>query len=307
MPTTENDNREDLLKSPIFRDMPPEQLDVIARAVENKVVPENGIVFREGDPADSFYIISSGKVRIFVKSDRGFERELSILGPGDSFGEVALLTGESRSANVSALQETRLLVFPKDVFERIMQEHPELPRTFMKEMRGWLLKDQEIIEQDAEAVIEGSRMSWFDFLLIIGLSLLLGLSFNHANPNGIPLFPSLSERNPVPVIGASEAIEEYRQGKALIVDAMPPNFYQKGHIKGAVNMPMSLFDIVYLMNFSEEDKDKPILVYGNTISKPYDIEIAGKLQLRGYTNVKTIEGGLSAWQEKGYPVEGKSK
>ncbi len=304
---TESDNREDLLKSTIFRHMEPEKLDVIAHAVENRVVPENGIIFQVGDSADSFYIIGSGRVRVFVKSDKGFERELSILGPGDSFGEVALLTGETRSANVSALEETRLLVLPKDVFERILEEHPEISRTFMKEMRGWLLKDQEIIEEDAEAVLGTSRMSWFDFLLIMGLSILLALSFNHANPNGIPLFPSLAERPHIPVVGASEAMEQYRQGNVLIVDAMPANFYRKGHIKGAVNMPMTLFDIVYLMNFSEENKARPVLVYGHTISKPYDVEIAAKLQLRGYSDVKIIDGGLSAWQEKGYPVEGKSK
>ena len=68
-------------------------------------------------------------------------------------------------------------------------------------------------------------------------------------------------------------------------------------------MPMALFDIVYLMNFSEEDKDKKIVVYGNTISRPYDLEIAGKLLLRGYSDVKVMDGGLRAWEANGYPVE----
>jgi rhodanese-related sulfurtransferase len=86
---------------------------------------------------------------------------------------------------------------------------------------------------------------------------------------------------------------------------MPNNFYQKRHIKGAVNMPMALFDIVYLMNFSEEDKAQKIVVYGNTSSRPYDLELATKLMLRGYTDVKVMGGGLSAWTANGYPVEQK--
>jgi len=70
-------------------------------------------------------------------------------------------------------------------------------------------------------------------------------------------------------------------------------------------MPMAIFDIVYLMSFSEEEKDKEIVVYGNTLSRPYDLEIAEKLLLRGYTDVKVLEGGLAAWEANGYPVEPK--
>jgi len=67
-------------------------------------------------------------------------------------------------------------------------------------------------------------------------------------------------------------------------------------------MPLALFDIVYMMNFAEEDKNREIIVYGRTVSKLYDLEVASKLMLRGYTNVKILEGGLSAWERSGYPV-----
>jgi 3-mercaptopyruvate sulfurtransferase SseA len=83
---------------------------------------------------------------------------------------------------------------------------------------------------------------------------------------------------------------------------MPVNFYEKRHIKGAVNMPLSLFDIVYMMTFDEEEKEKQIVVYGETISKLYDLELANKLILRGHENVKILAGGVSDWQKKGYPV-----
>jgi rhodanese-related sulfurtransferase len=100
-------------------------------------------------------------------------------------------------------------------------------------------------------------------------------------------------------------MQDYRQGRAIIVDAMPANFYRQRHAKGAVNMPPALFDIVYLMKFSDEDKAREIVVYGNTISRPYDRETAAKLLLRGYSDVRIIEGGLKSWEARGYPVEEK--
>jgi 3-mercaptopyruvate sulfurtransferase SseA len=100
---------------------------------------------------------------------------------------------------------------------------------------------------------------------------------------------------------------EVQEGNAIVLDAMPESFYLKRHIKGAVSMPLALFDIVYMMTFPDQDKEKNIIVYGGTISKNYDLELANKLLLRGHQNVKILEGGLSAWEENGYPIEEKSK
>jgi 3-mercaptopyruvate sulfurtransferase SseA len=61
------------------------------------------------------------------------------------------------------------------------------------------------------------------------------------------------------------------------------------------------------MTFAEEDNAKKIVVYGGTISEPYDLEVANKLILRGYRNVRILEGGLTAWEGGGYPVEEKAK
>ena len=109
--------------------------------------------------------------------------------------------------------------------------------------------------------------------------------------------------NAFATVKPASIMESYRKGETLIVDAMPMNFYQKRHVKGAISMPLVLFDIVYMMTFEEEDKDRPIVVYGRTISKIYDLELAAKLVNRGYRNVKILEGGLSAWKNEGYPVE----
>ncbi len=303
MTDTESENRKDLLRHSIFRDLPPGELDELSRTLQSRVVQPNEFILKEGDPADAFYIIGSGQVRVFVRHDNRIERDLSVRGPGEHFGELALLAGATHTANVESLAETHLMGLPKEGFDRLLLDHPDLFRNFVREMRRWLLKDQEIIEEEANMVFKAPRVSLFDFLLVIGVSVLLAIIFNLYNPYGIPLVPERPDAESISSISASAAMEDYRQGQTLIVDAMPKNFYQKRHIKGAVNMPMALFDIVYLMNFSEEDKAQKIVVYGNTISRPYDLEIASKLLLRGYSDVKLMDGGLIAWKAKGYPVE----
>ena len=108
-----NDNKVNILmRSPVFRDLPKAALNAIARAVQDQVVPPNTIIHREGDPGDSLYIIRSGKVRIFGRNEKGVEIDLSIQGPGDTFGEMALLTGEPMSADIEALDETHLMILP---------------------------------------------------------------------------------------------------------------------------------------------------------------------------------------------------
>ncbi len=305
MSDIELESEKDLLKRSVFRDLPPGELDELARTLQSREAGPNEFIFREGDPASFFYIIASGRVRIFVSHANRIEREFSIRGPGEHFGEAALLAGATRSANAISLTQTRLLAVPKDRFDRLMRDYPDLSRNFVREMRGWLLKDQEIIEEGANAVFRTSRVSLSDFFLVIGVSVLLALTFNFSNPNGIPLVPEPPDTESISSISAPAAMEDYRQGQTLIVDAMPDNFYRKRHIKGALNMPPALFDILYLMSFSEGDRTKKIVIYGNTISRPYDLEVADKLLLRGHTDVNVLDGGLKAWEANGYPVDEK--
>lgn len=301
--TTHDDKKKKLSETAVFRDMPVDMLDEISGVVEDRVVPARTVVFKRGDPGDSFWVIQSGKIRVFRSDDQGVEITLSELGPGQSFGEVALLTGEARSASVETLEETQALVLTKEQFEQVLKSHPEVSLTFIKQLSGWLKRDEQALETEARRMATPPQMSWFDFVLLIGVSILFALVFNQSNPNGIPLFQKLPSKEAIPSITLLAAAEEYKQGEAIFVDAMPANFYDKRHIKGAVNMPLALFDIVYLMNFDEESKNKKIIVYGRTISKLYDLEVANKLALRGYKNTKVLEGRLSDWEKKGYPVE----
>ena len=95
----------------------------------------------------------------------------------------------------------------------------------------------------------------FDYIIIIGLSLFLGIGLNGTNPHGIQLIPKLSFPETLSSASIPYAIEKYRKGDAIFIDAMPSQFYDKEHIKGALNLPSSLFDIMYMLNFSSIEKD----------------------------------------------------
>lgn len=275
----------------------------IARVVQKKVVPAHTIIFRQGDPGDSFYIINSGKVRVFRRSREGVETELAQLGMGNFFGELALLTGEPRAGYAESLEETDLTVIPKDQFDHILKDYPHVSSTFIKQLSSWLVQGDVRLEKEAERQLQAPGISWFDFLIILGLSLFFGIVLNLSNPHGIRLIPQFLTAEAVSSVTPLLAIEKYKEGKTLFVDAMPSNFFKQQHIKGAVNLPLVLFDVMYMLELSEVDKDKEIIVYGRTISRLYDEDVARKLILLGHKNTKILQGGLSKWKRNGYPVE----
>ena len=300
-----NDSESDKQKSAgsrIFGQLPKEKHDEIIRAMENQSIAPGTIIFRQGDPGDRYYIIQSGKVKVFREDADGLETELSVLGAGESFGEMALLTGEARSASVKAVEQTRLMVLSKEQFRRILEDSPAISLAFVKQLSVWLTRDDKIIAAEVQQLRQARRATWLDFLLVIGVSVILAIMFNTANPNGLPLFPEFPDRKAIPEISAAQAMEETKNGEALILDAGPANFYEKKHIRGAINMPLPLFDIIYMMTFKGAEKGEKVIVYGGTISKLYDLELANKLILRGHKEVRVLQGGMAAWEEKGYPV-----
>jgi CRP-like cAMP-binding protein len=286
---------------------PEEKLAEIAQAVQDKVYPARTIIFRQGDPGDSFYLITSGRVRVFRIDEDGIEIDLSELGPGESFGEMALLTGEPRSACVETLEVTRLRVLFKDEFNRIFNDNPQVAVGFIKKMSAWLQRDEIKLQEEAQRQFKAPPLSWVDFSVIIFVALICGVIFNLLNPNRISPFPPSWSDEPIRKVEVTEAAKAGEQVKAIFVDARPANFYEKERIKGSVNVPFAAFEIVYLMELGEEPKTREIIVYGKTISRLYrdnihDEQVARKLILRGHKDVRVLEGGLSAWKAGGLPV-----
>jgi len=288
---------------PILKKLPAEIRNEIAQMAEDKVLSSGTTVFSQGDPGDSFFMIKSGSVRIYRKTEDNIETELAVLGPGESFGEMALLTGAQRAATVDVLEDAQLTMLSKDQFDRILKNYPLISLTLIKQMAAWLIDNDRILEQEHSRQFKPPKLNVFDFIIILLLSGLCAVIFNQSNPNGIKLFPKNQLIDKIDTITPSMAAYDLRKGRTHFVDAMPSNFYEQSHIAGAVNVPLAIFDIMYLMGLSDVDKSTKIIVYGRTISKLYDVQLANKLYLRGHKNIYVLYGGLSLWNKKGYPVE----
>jgi rhodanese-related sulfurtransferase len=173
----------------------------------------------------------------------------------------------------------------------------------IKKLTEIIKKGEEKLEEDTQEKVRERWISLFDYIIIIGLSLLCAIVFNQSNPNGIPLIPPHLFDDALPKITAEDAMKKLESGEALFLDARPSNFFGKDHIKGAKNLPLVIFDIMYLMELGDVEKDKEIIINGRSFSTRYDDEVARKLMLLGHKNVKILDGGLSKWKKKGYPVE----
>jgi len=126
-----------LKRVPVFASCTDEQLALIAdrtRLIEYK---KGESVYQEGDAAEAFYIISSGRLRVFSRAE---QKTFTILHNGDSFGEISLLTGETHSATVEALNDTLLLQLEKKDFDEVINRIPSLvlylSRTLSKRLRA---------------------------------------------------------------------------------------------------------------------------------------------------------------------------
>jgi len=82
-------------------------------------LPEGTTVFRQGDPGGSVYVIRSGRVRV-LKDSAGRQRMVTTLGPGDFFGEMAVVTGRPRSATVEVIEDAELLKVPAGTLEEMV-------------------------------------------------------------------------------------------------------------------------------------------------------------------------------------------
>src|SRR5215469_13953917 len=113
-----------LVRSPLFARLSPVELDKIGALFRRRRYRAAEPVFREGDPGTALYLVDTGEVKILLGGPDGKEVTLSLLGPAEFFGELALLDGEPRSADAIATVPTELLVLPREDFTRFLFEVP---------------------------------------------------------------------------------------------------------------------------------------------------------------------------------------
>jgi len=111
---------------PLFKGLTEDQVQELASIVVDKPYRRGQIIFREGDEGRGFYVVGSGRIKIYKLSPDGKEQILHIFGPGEPFAEVPVFAGQCYPANAEALEDSRLLFFPRASFIDLIRRHPSL-------------------------------------------------------------------------------------------------------------------------------------------------------------------------------------
>ena len=130
-------------------------------------------IFCEGDPGSALYVIESGEVRISVTSENGKELVIALLGPGDFFGDLALLDGEPHSADAVARQTCVLLLLHRTDFQRYLAPRPEIAHHLLGVLSRRLRRNTQML-QEAAFLDVSARVA----------SALLQLAERHGRPGG---------------------------------------------------------------------------------------------------------------------------
>jgi CRP/FNR family transcriptional regulator, dissimilatory nitrate respiration regulator len=111
---------------PLFEGLPLGQIEDLAMIVTDQTFGKAETIFSEGEDADGFYVVITGRVKIFKLSPDGKEQILHFFGPGEPFGEVPVFTGQHFPASAEAMEESRVFFFPRKSFVDLIKRNPSL-------------------------------------------------------------------------------------------------------------------------------------------------------------------------------------
>jgi CRP-like cAMP-binding protein len=123
--------RELLSSVELFAEMNDSELDELTGLAQVRKLEKDTTVFHAGDPADAVFVVASGRVKVVITSSDGKEFILTVLGPGQVFGEMALLESAPRSASVVTLSAVEVLVMSRADFQRLLDSNPRISQRLM--------------------------------------------------------------------------------------------------------------------------------------------------------------------------------
>jgi CRP/FNR family transcriptional regulator, cyclic AMP receptor protein len=121
-----------LRKHPIFCDLDPEALDQLCRYAKHAMLKRGATIFSKGDPGNSLVAVISGTVKISVSSAEGRSAILNLIGAGETFGEVAVLDGQARTADATAHTNCEIFLIDRREFLPFVRSQPALAMKFIE-------------------------------------------------------------------------------------------------------------------------------------------------------------------------------
>ncbi len=137
-----------LAAAPVFRGLNASDIAQLAQACILHKLAKDTPVFRRGDPARSFYVIASGWIKLSRETQEGDEVVLGLLTRPDTFGEIALFSGEAQAFTAQVVEDAQILAIPAATLKDIARQNPQilisLTQAMSQQMKGLLLENEHL-------------------------------------------------------------------------------------------------------------------------------------------------------------------
>ena len=137
-----------LAKVPLFSGLPDEELERLGALLRPRRYARGEVIFLEGDQGTALCLIAEGRIRIQLTGSDGREVVINVYGPGEIFGEMALLDGEPRSADAIAQEASRVFWLQREDFAAFLDSHPRAAMTMLASLSRRLRHTTRVV-QDA--------------------------------------------------------------------------------------------------------------------------------------------------------------
>jgi CRP/FNR family transcriptional regulator, cyclic AMP receptor protein len=179
---------------PLFSGLQPTDLELIAQRVRQRRYRPGEAIFHRDDPGVALYIIVAGKVKVHNETPDGGDVMLTILSNGDFFGEMSLLDGEERSADVSTLEPTEVLVLTQADLHDCIRQAPQIAINLLATLAGRLRRTNETIQALSSLDVHGR---------VAKQLLLLSRQHGVQTPAGMQIGIRLTQTDLAGLVGAS--------------------------------------------------------------------------------------------------------
>ena len=149
-----------LLRLPMLAELKPEEIRSLTAEATVTSYTDDALLFSAGDPADRFFAVVEGYVRLFALNNDGHETTIEVIGPGSSFAEAAIFATGRYPVNAEVAAGSRLISVRDGVLMRLLREDPGLALRMLGCLHRWHLRlMQELLQLKAQT--PGRRLAWY--------------------------------------------------------------------------------------------------------------------------------------------------
>jgi CRP/FNR family cyclic AMP-dependent transcriptional regulator len=183
-----------LAQSGLFQGLPDESVESVAGRLETMTLPRGRVVFSEGEPGDSLYIVLQGKIKLSRRAVDGRENVIAVMGPSDQFGELSVFDPGPRTATATAVTDVKLARMPQSVLRPWLEAHPEISERLLHVLARRLRRTNDSVADLIFTDVPGR---------VAKALLQMADRFGSREPDGLKVKHDLTQEELAQLVGAS--------------------------------------------------------------------------------------------------------